>query len=777
VNFTAIHLRGVLRKPARLALTGIAVMVAAFFATAAMLTHDIARATALSTLTTIPSGVDEVLQSDGSPASAQLDKVRHAPGVVSAAGRMVATLTVNGRRLLLTADPGAGPLSRIRVAEGTYPQRGNEIAASPASGLPIGATVSIGGKSLLVTAIVDAPSADGPAVYMTDTDLLAVTPADLKRIDIKGSSSLRGVQTAEQARGDALAAADSKIESLLAVLTAFVIVAVIAALLVATSTFRIVFAQRIRQTALLRAVGAPQRKLVRAFVAEGTLVGFAAGILGTASAVGAGFLVAFLLGVSGPGPALPFTPFVVVASVLVTMIAALAPARSATRVSPLEALRVTDADRDSTTASWVRVAVGIALLATAGLVSYKAFGDGIAATYRPAGAVLHYLLLTIASGTLTFCALLALGPVLLRPVLRGIGAVLAPLGATVRLAVQGVGGAPRRAAAVSAVVALGTGLLTGVLVGGETVRVYNDAQVAAAFPADVEVSGLKEDEPIPDAVLAKLDGVKYRLSRQDLVAAGTPWNLEVSDVDLHKLPLAGELRATMGSLDDVGPGTAVITTSEAERLRLKVGDTIGIGAVRVRVTAIVVGELIAGSGVVVDPADLSRLGVAARPTNALLTTDSPPSFGDSVEVTVLSQYRDEQRDLVASLEILALAVLALTLLIAIVGVGTTAALSVVERRREAGMLRAIGLTRLALGGITVSEAALHGVLGVLFGLIIGIPHAWLAVLSLGLGAPLTVPVPLLLATAAGLIALTMLAGLLPARRAAQESPVTAMRVD
>jgi len=144
---------------------------------------------------------------------------------------------------------------------------------------------------------------------------------------------------------------------------------------------------------------------------------------------------------------------------------------------------------------------------------------------------------------------------------------------------------------------------------------------------------------------------------------------------------------------------------------------------------------------------------------------------------VLSQYREQQRDLVASLEILALAVLALTLLIAVVGVGTTAALSVVERRRESGMLRAIGLTRLALGGITVSEAALHGVLGVLFGLIIGIPHAWLAVLSLGLGAPLTVPVPLLLATAAGLVALTMLAGLLPARRAARESPVTAMRVD
>jgi putative ABC transport system permease protein len=77
----------------------------------------------------------------------------------------------------------------------------------------------------------------------------------------------------------------------------------------------------------------------------------------------------------------------------------------------------------------------------------------------------------------------------------------------------------------------------------------------------------------------------------------------------------------------------------------------------------------------------------------------------------------------------------------------------------------------------VSEAALHGVIGVLFGLIIGVPHAWLAVLSLGLGAPLAVPVPTLLAASAGLVALTMIAGLLPARRAARESPVSAMRID
>jgi len=135
MNFTATHLRGVLRKPARLALTGIAVAVAAFFATAAMLTHDIAKATAYSTITSIPSGVDEVAEATGEDPVTQLDKIRHTPGVVEAAGRLTAPLTVDGRRLQLTADPGTGPLSRIRIVSGMYPTEPGQIAASTTSGL------------------------------------------------------------------------------------------------------------------------------------------------------------------------------------------------------------------------------------------------------------------------------------------------------------------------------------------------------------------------------------------------------------------------------------------------------------------------------------------------------------------------------------------------------------------------------------------------------------------------------------------------------------------
>ena len=93
------------------------------------------------------------------------------------------------------------------------------------------------------------------------------------------------------------------------------------------------------------------------------------------------------------------------------------------------------------------------------------------------------------------------------------------------------------------------------------------------------------------------------------------------------------------------------------------------------------------------------------------------------------------------------------------------------------MLRALGFSRVALGATTVAESALYGLIGGVFGLVIGVPHAWLSVLALGVDTPLTVPVPLLVLMVLLLVALTAVAGLLPARKAARVSPVTAMRVE
>jgi putative ABC transport system permease protein len=202
------------------------------------------------------------------------------------------------------------------------------------------------------------------------------------------------------------------------------------------------------------------------------------------------------------------------------------------------------------------------------------------------------------------------------------------------------------------------------------------------------------------------------------------------------------------------------------------------------VATVIVGTDIGRTGVLLDSGDLDRLGAAGRPTDVLLTapgslgqTAVQQVVGDRAQVTVIADERESGNDFVRLLELIALAILGLTVLIAVVGVGTTVALSVVERRVESGMLRAIGLTRGQLARVTLCEAALYGILGGACGLVIGLPHAWLSVRALGLAAPLSVPVTGLLAAALGLVTLTMAVGLLPALRAARTSPVEAMRAE
>jgi len=126
---------------------------------------------------------------------------------------------------------------------------------------------------------------------------------------------------------------------------------------------------------------------------------------------------------------------------------------------------------------------------------------------------------------------------------------------------------------------------------------------------------------------------------------------------------------------------------------------------------------------------------------------------------------------------IAIGLIGLTVLIAVVGVGTTTALSVVERVRESGLLRAVGLSRGGLRTMLTTESSLYGVIGAAIGLALGVPYAWLAVKALGVNAPLRLPIGQLAIVFAVLVAFTALAGVLPARRAAKVSPVAALGTD
>ena len=263
------------------------------------------------------------------------------------------------------------------------------------------------------------------------------------------------------------------------------------------------------------------------------------------------------------------------------------------------------------------------------------------------------------------------------------------------------------------------------------------------------------------------------------------------DIDLTALPALTTLRAASGSIADLAPGKAILAHGLAEDLGLKVGDTVTLRsqqgrATRVEVAAILTQDAPLLTNAVLAPTDLTRLGappkaptgvladIAGGSRNQALAAFRKTGGGIGADVAVLADERDRADGEVSSLLAAALGLLGLTVLIAVVGVGTTTGLSVLERTRESGLLRALGLSRSRLRTMIGMESGLYGVIGAALGVVLGVPLAWLALEALNLGLPLAFPAGRLLLIVVALTMITVVSGLLPARRAARVSPVAAL---
>ncbi|BCJ56532.1 ABC transporter [Actinoplanes sp. NBRC 14428] len=846
------QLAGVAKRPARLLLTGLAVLVASFVVYATVLAQQITERTAIEGLSGTPAAVDLVI---GAPAdsgggvqirAADVAALRALPGVAEAVGRAEGGGDLNGDYLAVMSDPGSGPLATVKIAKGVYPSKPGEIAVTPRTadrmGLPVGSAVTIHtdwddkGRPIKpaqvkVTGIVDADSDYGFVGYAPEkivtalsrdkymsrvelrlapgTDRAAVTTA-AERIIAAAPAPAEGADRAAVMQGDDVRLAEaneaaSDLDEVFIAVGVFVFVAVLAAGLVATSTFRIVFAQRMRQLALLRAVGAGRGSIWRALAVEGALTGFVAGTVGVLGALLVGYAVLPLAGLFDldlVAPGLPLMPAlgVVALAVGITVLAVLAPAFTAAKVAPLEALRSASTTGGRKSIGVLRGVLGVLLLGGAGVLAAYVF------TNLPGRDTRNYnpepmLLATVGSGALAFLALMALGPLLVRPVLATVGWPLRRLGPVGRLAVGGVGGAPRRAAAVSIVVALGVTLIAGVVVTGASVRVLAGREMAVSSPADYELTA-NGDEKISQAVLdqirqspdlahvspyRRLSGV--RVGATDDEAAPT-------DLVMSGLPELRKVDATEGSLAALGPGKIVLAGYAAENHGLHVGDTTtltkGKKQVKLEVVAVLPDDGPLHAYFMLDPSDLTKLGATATYSGVLAdaakdgeqgrtagqkalrqAVQGRPGYG----VEVLADQRDEFNLVLNGVLAVVIGLVGLTVLIAVVGVGTTTALSVVERVRESGLLRAVGLSRGGLRAMLTAESSLYGLIGATIGLVLGVPYAWLSLKALGVNAPLELPAGQLLVVFLALIVFTAAAGVLPARRAAKVSPVAALATD
>ncbi|MER5435126.1 ABC transporter permease [Streptomyces sp. NPDC002588] len=842
------QLAELLRRPGRLLTTGLSVLVAAFVVFATVMAQQIAMNTTIDAFRGTPEAVSLVAAPDEDAgtnlSAAALRRIRALPGVAEAVGRVNTGAPIDGpyeRWLVLHSDPGTGPLSQVRLVEGDYPSRAGEIAVNrrAAEELELApgtrTTLLIADRkdaektvkvTLTVTGVVKstATADQMSGGYTTDAHIgpLADLPG-YQHVDIRAKDGVPRGELSRQVRAvlaetspgatvrsggavraqEAHDAVSGDLREVFQLLAVFLAVAVGAAALVATSAFRIVFAQRLRQLALLRAIGAPQRRLVTALAAEGALVGAVAGSIGVLAALGAGHLApsaARLLAdreLSAPGVPVPQAVLVVLGTVLVTVGVVLAPALSAARVSPLQALRTAGTLAGERRIRPARLTAGALLTAAAG---------GLAAlllSRLPEPGQQDYdrdfaLLVTIASAGLAFLALITLGPLLVRPVLAVAGWPLRRLGTTGKLAVGGVGGAPRRAAAVSVVVALGVALVSGALVCLACLSGYLARTAAVDAPADFRVAaGAEGLDPTVVRQFAASPQLTHVTGYRVLTVTLGDREFDVADLDPDALPTGKDIDTVTGSLDDLGPGRAVLASDLADMLGVRAGDPLTLpsprGDLRLTVAATLPGKGPLQANVLVAPKDLDRMGAPAHPSGVLadaaadgfaargkarralesIVTARVPDR-DDVTIDVLAETRDSNREMVATMGTTALGLVALTILIAVVGIAATTGLTAIERTREFGLLRALGLGGGALRRTITMEAGLYGALGAVLGLSLGIPYAWLVVRVVVADAPLRLPAGQLVLVFAALAALAALAGLLPARRATRVTPMTAL---
>lgn len=753
-----------------------------------------------------------------------VERVRSVEGVgeVEPVATGQGLIEVDGEALVPTgasvlASWAPEPFGAFTVREGRAPASAGEVvldlATARDAGVEMGDTVAVLTDlrtDLEVVGLAGFGDADG----VPGATLALVTLADAQRMlelgdgvselrvtTADGTSVQDALPTLRDALGDeydvataqdtAAASADAAQEqlgSLGLVLTAMSAAAVLVGGLLIANTFAIVTSQRRRELALLRAAGATSGQVTRAVLGEAVLVGAVGGALGTALGVAAASGLRAVMGGFGldlPQGATVVAPGTVAVSVavglVVTVVSAVGAARRAARVAPVEALRAS-VDLAGTTAPGRVRSVLRAVPLALGLA-------GVAAVV--AGAP---VLVLVPGAVATVVGLALLGPVLTPPLARALGTPLLRTGVTGHLARESAARAPRRTTSTAMALALGLALIAFMTVVATSLKDGMTGAYRETITADLVVEsargemlgGLSTDVEHHVAALPEV-GSTSRVRYGHWLDAGQTGALAA--VDPGTLREVADLDVVAGSLEALDDGGVVVAESVAQERGLEVGDTVTMtfsatGDQDLRVVGV-----------------LDSLDAQALSTSWLVSLGTyAEHFTEDLDATVLVRGADgvAAEDLRAAVEdvladhptaavqdqaaaaeargatvdqVLGLVtvLLVLTVVIALLGITNTLALSVAERTREIGLLRAVGGTRQQVGAMVRSEAVLVAALAAVVGLGLGVGLGAATVAALGRTAPLVVALPagrlavvVVLAVVAG-----MVAGLAPSRRAAR----------
>lgn len=844
LSLAAAGLRGHAR---RLIATGIAVALSVAFVTTAMLGLDAMERGARESVAGPVLSRDLVVWPGPEPLRAdQVDEMRDLPGltVVDAPAQIYGSIGDVGA--LATTPPRAGGLE---LTQGRMPEAAGEAVAASTSGHEVGDVVTFVGydtdgeplpqTDLTIVGLQEL--SDLPEFTWTDPLIVpestlrawdpqvsfAMITADLTgaspeqaRAKIATIAPTADLLTGEEAGQLLLEQTVGDTGMLSAVLLGFTAVAVITAAMVIANTFAIVLAQRTRELALLRCVGATRAQVRRTVLLEALALGAVAstvGVLLGVVLVQVGALVVKSLDLGATmtlRPGWPVAALLVpwVVGLVVTVVAAWWPSRRATRVAPLAALQPASTPVVTSRPGRLRVGLAMALLliGAAGLVL---------------AAISHQVMIGVLAGLISFAGVLVAAVLVVPAGIRALGAALP--GIPARLAVNSAVSNPSRAAATSAALLIGVTLITMTSVGAASATKTAEAEIDAHHPADVMVlpslttledagAGTDSDEAgagteqgeagagtDDQSWLTGVQGVDSesaaRVAGLDGVSVSAPlpaawvrigtgeeaWPTTTYGLDAN---LNGAALRSDRLVDALTPGTIGLHEDLMISLGVAPGEVVTVTGPDGQVQATVVesqmydpvmpvadlstldGDAPQQAGLVIRLSEDADLGAVVNQIQEVVQPDGHWVTGGAPERASLAQ-------VLSVLVLVTTGLLGVAVIIAVVGIANTLALSVLERARENSLLRALGLTRGQLRTMLTVEGILLALTSTLIGVGLGVVYAWFGVRTV-----LPEDTDTLLAfpgaELAAILGLAVLAGLLasvlPARRAARTAPAAGL---
>ena len=570
------------------------------------------------------------------------------------------------------------------------------------------------------------------------------------------------------------------------ILLVFGVVALFVGSFIIYNTFSIIVAQSTRELALLRAMGASRAQVITSVVVEAFIVGVFASLLGLAGGVLLATGLTNLLSSSGFGPpidALTLPPVAFISSflvgLLVTVASGLLPALRAARIPPVAAML--DVSIDTSGRSRSRLVLGSVLFVLGGVLLYLGLFTKGSNALTKVGVSFLFI----------FVAVTILGPLFARPLSAAIGSPLRRV--TGRVARNNAMRNPRRTSTTASALMIGVGLIVLFAILAQSIKVSVSSSIDSAFTGDFVIDsgsfGQSGLDPSLAASVRDVPGVAIATGLRFGFAQADGQVTTVLGVDPGPLQQAQKFEVVAGDLTNLKADEVAISQSQADSQHRSVGQKLAVKFLDGGVQLLTIGAIYKlptpQSGLLVTYDGFAKRFPPSQNLDNLIYIKLAPG-ADSTAVKTelkrlvkagfptasvqdLTEYKDSQLGVLNILLLIITVMLVLAVVIALLGIFNTLLLSIYERTREIGLLRAVGGSRAQVRTTIRWEAVIFSLQGTVLGIAIGFGFSWVLVRAIAEDNPLTfaVPVGQLVAMVVLALVLGLLAAVIPAWRASK----------